>query len=332
MSSKAQQQIIYGVQYLRGFAALAVVFCHYGSGLSHYPMLSSIFNWGQTGIHLFFLISGFIIVYSLTKVNYTVSQFFKFLLKRSVRIDPAYYVTILLTLVLFYLLSLTPSFKGTAIPFIPQQFLAHLFYIVPFSGYKFYNHVFWTLCVEFQFYLIIGLLYFIIQTRLYKRSFLLIFSLSCLVNLPNAYYLVFTYAPVFCLGIILVDVYNKKAGVYEYLLIVLFMILIIFKFSIGLLLLLTISAIAILFVKRHNRLLFTLGNMSYSLYLTHGLIFIIVIGLLKQLRFNLEDNQLLGLSIEVSVALFVAYLFYVVIEKPSLKLSKKIFYKSKGRA
>src|SRR5471030_3192282 len=95
---------IVSIQYLRGLAALGVVFCHYGSNLS------SIFNFGQTGVFVFFLISGFIIVYSLIKSGYQPAQFFTFLLKRSIRIDPAYYITIFLTITLFYILSLIPSF------------------------------------------------------------------------------------------------------------------------------------------------------------------------------------------------------------------------------
>ena len=61
---------ILSIQYLRGLAALAVVLCHYGSNLTPYPKLSEAFNFGQAGVHVFFLISGFIIVYSLNgRVN-----------------------------------------------------------------------------------------------------------------------------------------------------------------------------------------------------------------------------------------------------------------------
>ena len=73
--------------------------------------------------------------------------------------------------------------------------------------------------------------------------------------------------------------------------------------------------------------MFLLGKISYSLYLTHSLAFIIVRGLLKQLHFNLSKNPALWLCIEVTAAILVAWLFYYLIEKPSLKLSKKIKYK-----
>ncbi len=172
---------ILGIQYLRGLAALGVVLCHYGSDLKSYPKLSKVFGFGQTGVHVFFLISGFIIVYSLIRANYKPRKFLTFLLKRSIRIDPSYIVTILLTIALFRILSFITTFKGETLSFIPGQFLAHLFYIVPFTQYPFYNHVFWTLGVEFQFYLLIGTLYFLSNNQAFKTGFLILFSLTCLI-------------------------------------------------------------------------------------------------------------------------------------------------------
>lgn len=170
-----QKQFIPGIQLLRGIAALAVVFCHYGSSINNFKLLSSFFNYGKLGIYIFFLISGYIIVYSLEASNYKPRYFFKFILKRSVRIDPLYIITIILTLLSFWLLSLLPSYKGFAIPFIPSQFLAHVFYLIPFSNWGFYSSVFWTLCVEFQFYLLIVIFYFINDSIIYRTIFWLFF-------------------------------------------------------------------------------------------------------------------------------------------------------------
>ena len=170
---------ILSVQYLRGLAALGVVFCHYGSNLASYPKLSAFFNFGQTGVFVFFLISGFIIVYSLNESGYETNQFFRFLLKRSIRIDPAYICVILLTIIFFTGLSMS---KNKAVTFSVGQFFAHIFYVVPFTNYPFYNRVFWTLSVEFQFYVLIGLLYFLFKNRVYQSGFLIAFSLTCFIR------------------------------------------------------------------------------------------------------------------------------------------------------
>jgi exopolysaccharide production protein ExoZ len=303
---------------MRGLAALGVVFCHYGSDLS------AAFNFGQSGVYVFFLISGFIIVYSLIKSGYKPDQFFKFLFKRSIRIDPSYFVVILLTLILFKILSYIPSFKGNAIPFIPGQFVAHIFYVVPFTKYTFYNHVFWTLGVEFQFYLLIGLIYFLYDNSIYKIAFLISFCFSCLIPFSNSYYIVFSYAPLFALGISLVTFYQKRNRI-NIIMPIFFLIVIAVKFGVPVFILLLFTCIVILYFKLAIKPLAFLGEISYSLYLTHGITFIVFSGLLKRLSITL--NPWMRLFIEIPVAIAFAYIFYLLIEKPSQHLSKRVFYK-----
>lgn len=324
-----KERKILSIQYLRGLAALGVVFCHYGSGLASYPKLSSVFIFGKTGVDVFFLISGFIIVYSLVTHNYKSNQFFTFLLKRSIRIDPAYYVTVILVFVLWRVIYKITGFEGDRIDFIPQQFLAHLLYIIPFTKYSFYNHIFWTLSVEFQFYLLIGVLYFLFDTPIYKFTFLVIFSLTCFIPIPNAFYLVFTYAPIFALGIALVSFYQNKKWV-NIILPLFFLGIIVYQFGLAIFILLVISSLVMLFFKLLIKPLVFLGNISYSLYLTHYPTLLVLQGLLKRLHVDSNNNQLICLFVEVLAACFVAYLFYLLIEKPSIRLSKRIFYRKKS--
>jgi exopolysaccharide production protein ExoZ len=333
MTASPNKKTIYGIQFLRGLAALGVVFCHFGSKLTAYPWLSWIFCFGQDGVHVFFFISGFIIVYSLTQAAYQPSQFFRFLLKRSIRIDPSYYVTIILTLVLFKLFSLSPSFRGRTTTIIPGQLLAHIFYVVPFTKWKFYNHIFWTLCIEFQFYLIVGLLYFLFDSRLYRNCFLIAFALTSFIPFTIGYSLVFNYAAIFALGISLVNLYNKEknaAAWYHYVFPLLFLLVAGYQFGLAIALFLLLSAGILLFVKSDFRPLNFLGNISYSLYLTHSLVFLVVTSLLKKLQFDLGKTQLLWLALEVALAIIIAYGFYLLVEKPSLRLSKKVFYRRKS--
>ena len=319
---------IVSIQYLRGLAALGVVLCHYGSDLKAYPKLSSFFSFGQSGVFVFFLISGFIIVYSLNKSNYQSKQFFKFLLKRSIRIDPSYFIAILLTIVLFKILAYLPSFKGDRIVLIPGQLIAHIFYAVPFTKYPFYNHVFWTLSVEFQFYLLIGILYFLSDNRIFKLTFLVLFSLTCLIPFSNSYYLVFNYAPIFATGISLVDYYQKRS-LSSIILPLLLLCLVEYKFGLPIFILLIFTSMSIPFFKIVIKPLKLLGDISYSLYLTHPLVSIVFLGLAKKLGVETINNQLLILSVETTAAVLFAYLFYRVIEKPSSDLSKRFFYNKK---
>jgi len=113
------------------------------------------------GVLVFFFISGFIIVYSLEKSGSKPNQFFTFLIKRSIRIDPPYWAVIALYIALGFFLNNLSSYHGKHLELIPGQVIAHILYAVPLAEYQFYNHIFWTLSVEFQFYILIGLLYFL---------------------------------------------------------------------------------------------------------------------------------------------------------------------------
>lgn len=320
------QTRIQSVQYLRGLAALGVVFCHYGAYFAFPSAVSNTFSFGQAGVYVFFLISGFIIIYSLQSANYEVGKFFTFLFKRSIRIDPSYYVTILLLILLFkYFLPVSPV-TGKKFVFIPQQLFAHLLYILPFTKYDFYMHVFWTLCIEFQFYILIGLLYFLSKNSLFKVSFVVLFGLSSFIRWPDAYYLVFNYGTIFALGISLVTFYQNKSwlnGIIPLLLLA----LIWRKFGIPIFVLITISSLVVVYYNSTIRLLDFLGNISYSLYLTHTLALVVFLALMNKFHFNMVDTPAVWLGLEVLSAIAVAYVFYLLVERPSQQLSKKLFYK-----
>jgi exopolysaccharide production protein ExoZ len=325
-----QNNKILSIQYLRGLAALGVVLFHYSASLPIYPFLKAIFNFGQTGVHVFFLISGFIIVYSLKKEKYKINQFFTFLLKRSIRIDPSYYVTVLLAFTLFWYLSIISPVKGTKFPFIPQQFLAHLFYIIPFTSYSFYIVVFWTLCVEFQFYLLIGLFYFISNKWFYKNFFLILFCLSSFITLPHAQFLVFTYSSIFATGISLVNLYQNRSWL-NAILPILFLILVGYKFGLPIFILLGATCGVILFFKPSIKPLIFLGNISYSLYLTHALISEVLLRRVEiKYQLRVSSYSLFYLLFEIFIAVIISYFFYKVIEQPSLALSKRFIYKNRS--
>jgi peptidoglycan/LPS O-acetylase OafA/YrhL len=67
-----KEQKIISIQYLRGLSALAVVLCHYGSSIV------PVFENGQAGVYVFFLLSGFVNVFSLEKHHYKPAYFLNF--------------------------------------------------------------------------------------------------------------------------------------------------------------------------------------------------------------------------------------------------------------
>jgi len=84
-----QKQLL-GIQYLRGIAATSVVVFHLSMQLNRIDSNSSTFSTFQYGVDLFFVISGFVMVYSTNGgVSLTSLKFFR---KRLIRIAPLYWL------------------------------------------------------------------------------------------------------------------------------------------------------------------------------------------------------------------------------------------------
>jgi exopolysaccharide production protein ExoZ len=114
-----------------------------GCGADHHTIiLDHIFNNGVMGVDLFFIISGFIMVYITQNNDGSWDYLKKFFIKRLIRIWPVYVI-----LTLFIAI---PSFDFEG---LYKLFLAFIFYPNDYPPLK----VGWTLNYEMYFYLIFGL-------------------------------------------------------------------------------------------------------------------------------------------------------------------------------
>ena len=88
------KQEIYSITMLRGIACLGVCIMHF-SGTIDSKNLHEITKYGGYGVPIFFAISGFILPYSLDRSSYQIRDFFPFILKRIIRLEPSYIISIL---------------------------------------------------------------------------------------------------------------------------------------------------------------------------------------------------------------------------------------------
>lgn len=136
---------------LRGFAALAVVAYHYlYRGPQLYPQLGpshAWFWWGQYGVQLFFVISGFVIFDSARG-----SSTGRFAANRAIRLFPAYWLAVVLTFTVVTVFGL-PG-RETTLPVA----LFNLTMLPGFFNVPYVDGAYWTLAVELTFYVVIGLL------------------------------------------------------------------------------------------------------------------------------------------------------------------------------
>ena len=149
------------VDSLRGLAALAVCWFHFTYCERDWlgtNWLIEFSGYGRLGVEIFFVISGFVIPYALARSDYKIARYGKFLLKRIVRIDPPYLASIALSIVIGYGLMLTSKSYANRPPIHSlAQLAAHFGYLNTFFQYEWINPVYWSLALEFQYYLLIGL-------------------------------------------------------------------------------------------------------------------------------------------------------------------------------
>ncbi|MCU4175079.1 acyltransferase family protein [Carboxylicivirga sp. N1Y90] len=316
---------------LRGLAALMVVLFHLFCLSNNYftnETLLSIFRFGKYGIHIFFIISGFVITYSLIDTKYTLNNVLQFFKKRIVRIEPPYILTLLLCIVYSILREFTPFYNGTStIPDIWQVML-HLGYLIPFSGYPWINIVFWTLAIEFQFYLLFAIIYPLFR----KKPLIRIITYTGFISLhffsPINDSNVLYYSPLFLVGIILAlhinNIIKRDEFIFTCITIATFTIyflgLTIFLFQI-------FTSLIILFQPGIKSRLFNfLGKISYSLYLIHTLIVFFIINIAHKLPSSIGAKVFVTI-IAITATIGISYLQYIFVEKPFIKLSKRIKYK-----
>jgi peptidoglycan/LPS O-acetylase OafA/YrhL len=180
-----------------------------------------------------------------------------------------------------------------------------------------------------QFYILIGLLFPLMKKSfsLLAAVFLLMLILSCF-TIPNGLILITSYLSFFALGI---SVYFfkilKRVPLTYFLLITLIFLAQIYVFLGTSTLLVSIFTLIILFTWSYiNRLTRFFSRISYSLFLVHVPVGGKVINL--GLRYvNTDLERYLLVIIALAIAFGCSYLFYLLVEKPFLNLSKKIVYK-----
>lgn len=141
----------------RGLAALSVVLFHLGRDFLGLNFL----YYGKHGVTVFFVISGFVIAKSLDNKVVTGRFVGAFMLRRSVRLDPAYWVCLALALLVLWLPSKIFSYPVTMAS--PAEIGLHMFYLQDLAQVPAINVVFWTLCYEIQFYLVLCLMFFVVE-------------------------------------------------------------------------------------------------------------------------------------------------------------------------
>lgn len=333
---------------LRGIAALLVLLFHAKEGhhidelLALAPIwIVSVFSSGDLGVAIFFVLSGFVIAHSLRgdKANFNTAT--RFLLRRSLRLDPPYWTAIIVTLAVASLSAYVMPEKVIA-PVSLTQIVAHLFYLQDILGFTQINPIFWTLCMEIQFYMIYSLILIAGQYEPEKGLMALrIQAVLGAVFVASLWWVLFPssgawFYPLFHCFLLGVGAYwswrheQFKSSFYVFAGIVLMG-----SVWTGNMFSVMSAATAILIsfmaatgnigVTENWRFLQFAGLVSYSLYLIHNPITGAAFNVGYRLTGRSAALELIWLVMVVAACLIAAYVMWWLIERPSMALSRKLF-------
>lgn len=315
---------------MRGIAAFMVAYFHIargnGSFLDHDSFFFKLGAYGWAGVQIFFVISGFIVTYAMFYGGYKLSRVHRFVAKRLIRLEPPYIISIILVLLLMYVSTLSPYYRGQ--PFNPDwgNVLGHLGYMNAFTGDTWLQDVYWSLAIEFEFYLGLALLFPILMSKNPVVRYLTMAALLAMAYIPTGHAHVFQYLPFFCMGIFYSMYLVKQLDKVPFFLFMIAATVICYLQFDKILTGLGISTILVIaFLKHVPKPLAFLGHISYSLYLLHIPLGGRIINISQVLVKN-QDLRVVIVWVALVVCIIASYFFYRWVEKPFQKWSKSIKY------
>lgn len=323
---------------LRGLAALMVCFYHFVSTTTDFfdSYIRQLFSIGKNGVPIFFVISGVVIPLSMIKDNYTVRKFPLFFAKRLARIEPPYLASLVLVIAYTHIRNFIPGVNAIDLTPSIRDIFYHLGYWVPFfKDAHWLTPVYWTLAIEFQYYLLISIILpLILRNRWSRISTIVLLLISSMLIKSGAF--IFTWLPLFIMGISSALYMIKRIKKIEFFLQICVCVLvhaIIHSQAEALFGLSTVSII-VLFPYFYSQTGKFFGKISYSLYLLHSIIGAAFINFMTRYAHSSTEKILVvigGLAVTISCS----YFFYLFIEKPSQAFSKTIklnrLYKNEER-
>jgi len=220
---------------VRAVAALMVMFLHFFGAVQptdpFFRLLDKYASFGQTGVSIFFVLSGFLITRILMQTKGNARYFSDFYIRRALRIFPLYY----LFLIIFYYI--VPVLQHTPLtPFSNQvYFWVYLQNFAMTFDWKTYGpwH-FWSLAVEEHFYFMWPLLVYFLSKKGIKIAVAAIMVIAFVCRLVmiksghEAFYLTFNRMDELAIGALLAvwESEGKLAGKAKLFIISFFLVLI----------------------------------------------------------------------------------------------------------
>ena len=319
--------IINNIQILRAFAAISVAIVHSLLGIHSYGFQSlNKLDLGDFGVDIFFVISGFIMVFIQNNYKRTSVDFF---IQRIKRILPTYWICNFLILLLFFLF---PSIFNTLKINFDHFFLSLFFLSQYILASKPVIVAGWTLEYEMFFYVLFAIF---INIKNVKFSYLFIFifiSILSFVGLIDFLFIEFLFGMLIGIIYIYINKLHKKIlkkYCYHFLIFgfLIFFVSVFYSLEITRLIKYGLPAALIvlgsIYAKQlSNKYAIIIGNASYSIYLVQGFC---IPAILKFFKIFFPDfNVILIFAILLMASVLFGLFIYYFIERNLNLLIKKL--------
>lgn len=342
---------------IRCIAAFWVVLFHLSSLITF--IKNPVFSVGWIGVDLFFILSGFIISYNYTEKfkRFDLNNYLNFLWLRLARMYPVHIFTLLIVVLLYSVMVITGKTIKTPETFYFVDLIKHIFLVQAwgFGGIESWNDVSWSISTEWFAYILFPLITsFVLMFK--KKENILIMSLILLPIMITYFIISFDNPEInrfnsivkilfeFTTGCFLCRLYNNKQlsninwkvinNIIPLLLVI--SIYMIFNFNIGkfgnlpYLLMTPLFATFILGLAYEdnkylsNKIMLYWGEVSYSVYMTHSVVFMILRQFLKINNETSFFTKILFLFIYLSAVIVVSKLTYEFIETPARRRMRNL--------
>ena len=262
----------------------------------------------------------------------------RFLLRRLARLEPPYLASIAFVLLLGIASAAAPGFREQPFEWSAPQILSHAGYLTGLAGHQWLNIVYWTLAIEFQFYILIAIFFPLLATR---RSIMQVSAIMVCAAAPlltpripaptaDAFFptLILPLLPAFAAGVLTFKLLTGRAQAAWYWPALVILTGLIawrdgtpFGVSVGA----TGAVIATVHLPRIRPLAY-LGAISYSLYLVHVPISVRLSNLASHLGSSLA-LEIAVIFAALGVCIAAATIFHWLVERPSVELAARIAYR-----
>ena len=345
----AERQRLQFIIALRAVASFIILWHHFAlyAPLNDWsaPLAGPVLDWlavNARATQVFFVVGGYVLARSMSRKVWHLAQLRAFVVQRYCRLGIPYLGAVMLVIPAYVVARGWLPAEVVGSPVSSTQLLAHVFFLQDILGYEQLSAGLWFVCINFQLGLMLAAMFWLSDALARSKRWqaldviggvgwtLSLFSLF-FFNLNDDWdHWALYFFPYFYLGVIIHRGLAGLSGKWEFVAYQAVLVAaMLFEWRWRLLSALIVGGL--LYSAEHsgwgarwpnNRLVIWLGNLSYSLFLVHFPVLVLIATVWTRMGWHSPTAALGGLFCAFCTSLLTASLFHRWIEKPSSRLGR----------